>query len=75
MKQCKPCVTIRDILVILKNNAVQFYYNTKTDIKSYRNINATACEFDNKPCRADDLVLPEVRKIREKARENYKGVV
>ena len=72
MKQCKPCITIRDILVILKNNTVDFYMNTKRDIKAYSTINATVCEMD-KPYDPLKVVPDVVKDIRDKARQNYKG--
>lgn len=78
MKQCKPCITIRDIALILKNNIVYFYRNTKDDIKSYRNMNAAVCELD-KPVKnptLDEQMRTMIR-IREKATANYKenGVI
>ena len=45
MKQCKPCITIRDIARIISNNIKLSYKNIKSDIKSYRNVNATVCEL------------------------------
>lgn len=71
MKQCKPCITIRDILTILKNNTVEFYKNTKRDISTYSRINATVCSMDNAPQYKWDLVDPQVKKIRNEAKKNY----
>ena len=72
MKQCKPCITIRDIALILKNNVVFFYTNIKNDIKSYRNMNAAVCVLD-KPV-GNPVIPPEnriIENIRKKARDNY----
>ena len=46
MKQCKPCITIRDIVKIIYLNMKSTYKNIKSDIKSYRNMNATVCILD-----------------------------
>ena len=73
MKECKPCITIRDIALILKNNAIDFYYNTKRDIKTYRTMNAAVCELD-KPVKnytLDEQMKLMIR-IREQAVDNYK---
>ena len=71
MKQCKPCITIRDILTILKTNIILFYKMTKRDLSTYRRINASVCTMDNAPQNTWDLVDPEVKKIRNIAREQF----
>lgn len=76
MKQCKPCITIRDILVILRNNAVEFYKNTKRDIKAYSRINAAVCVLDQPVTpKTLDGEMALIKKIREQAVGNYDASV
>jgi hypothetical protein len=71
MKQCKPCITIRDIAKIIYLNIKFTYENIKTDIKSYRNINATVCELD-KPTATPfwSAEYKAIQKIRKEAQDN-----
>jgi hypothetical protein len=43
--QCKPCLKIRDLLFILKNNLTMFFSKTKKDIESHKLVNYVACEL------------------------------
>ena len=71
MKQCKPCITIRDYAKILWLNTRLFYINTKRDIHSYSKINQTVCLLDHiKPMTAyQEYEL--IKKIRDRAQDNY----
>lgn len=72
MKQCKPCITIRDITKIILSNIKLTYKNIKNDIKSYRNINATVCALDRPVSKTHiEYELDAVKKIRKQAQENY----
>lgn len=69
---CKPCITIRNVITIVKNNVIECYKNIRRDIRSYSMVNATVCSLDN-----GTPVLPlflrdkTVEDIRKKAQENY----
>jgi len=72
MKECKPCITIRDVYFIFRNNIIYCYRNIRSDLKSYSMINATACVMDTTPI--NDVRFPEsqtLKKIRELAIENH----
>ena len=73
MKQCKPCITTREIIKILWSNIRLFYTNCRRDIRSYSNINQTVCLLDNTTQNPmlgkHDTEL--MSKIREQATENY----
>lgn len=73
MKQCKPCITIREIIKILWSNIRLFYTNCRRDIRSYSKINQTVCLLDNTTQNPmlgkHDAEL--MSKIRERAIENY----
>lgn len=72
MKQCKPCITIRDIAKILYLNVKFTYKNIKTDIKSYRNINASVCVLDKPASKSQvEYEMDAIKKIRKEAQENY----
>jgi hypothetical protein len=43
--QCKPCLKIRDLLFILKNNLTEFYWKTKRNSESHKLVNHVACEL------------------------------
>lgn len=71
MKQCKPCLTIRDVAKILWWNTRLFYTNTKRDIRSYSKINQTVCLLDNIKPMSTHQEYELIKKIREQATENY----
>lgn len=73
MKQCKPCITIRDITKIILYNIKSTYENIKSDIKSYSRVNATVCELD-KPTATPfwPAEYKTMQKIRKEAQDNYK---
>ena len=67
---CKPCITIRDVLKIVWLNSKLFVSNTKRDIQSYGMVNASACELDTRkygPIPTHNLV----QAIRKQAQENH----
>lgn len=71
-QKCKPCITIRNVITIVKNNVIECYKNIRRDIRSYSMVNATVCSLDN-----GTPVLPlflrdkTVEDIRKKAIENH----
>ena len=71
MKQCKPCLTIRDVAKILWLNTKLFYINTKRDIRSYSKINQTVCLLDHIKPMTTYQEYELIKKIRDKAAENY----
>lgn len=71
MKQCKPCITIRDIAKIIWYNTRLFYTNTGKDISSYSRINQTVCVLDNTPALTTYQEYELIKKIRDKAQDNY----
>lgn len=69
-KQCKPCITIRDILKIIWINSKLFVRNTKRDIQSYSMMHATVCTLDSGnygPIPPTNLM----KAIKQLAQENY----
>lgn len=73
MKQCKPCITIRDTIKIIWFNIKKLPQNIRCDMKSHANINSTVCILD-KPSAYDGCFDPAVqtmKKIRTLAKENY----
>lgn len=71
MKQCKPCITIRDITKILYNNIKLAYKNTRDDIKSYSRVNATVCELSKPSPPFWSAEYKAIQKIRKEAQDNY----
>jgi len=71
MKQCKPCLTIRDYAKILWLNTKLFYISTKRDIRSYSKINQTVCLLDHIKPMSTYQEYELIKKIRDKAQENY----
>jgi len=71
MKQCKPCITIRDIAKIIWYNTRLFYTNIRKDISSYSRINQTVCVLDNTPALTTYQEYELIKKIRDKAQDNY----
>jgi len=71
MKQCKPCITIRDIAKIIWYNTRLFYTNCRKDISSYSRINQTVCVLDNTPALTTYQEYELIKKIRDKAQDNY----
>lgn len=76
--ECKPCITIRNVLTIIKNNVQECYKNIRKDIRSYSTVNATVCTLDSSVVSTNPSVQhafnPNVKMmddIRKKARENY----
>ena len=71
MKQCKPCITIREIIKILWSNIRLFYTNCRRDIRSYSKINQTVCLLDHIKPMSTYEEYELIKKIREQATENY----
>lgn len=70
-QQCKPCITIRDVSVIIWTNIKHFCKNVRDDIKSYSLVNATACRLDNSP----PMTVDHHMKAAERIRNLYKDEV
>ena len=69
---CKPCITIRNVITIVKNNVIECYKNIRKDIRSYSTVNATVCTLDNgTPVMPLFMRDKTVEDIRKKAQENY----
>lgn len=71
-QKCKPCITIRNVITIVKNNVIECYKNIRKDIRSYSTVNATVCTLDNgTPVMPLFMRDKTVEDIRKKAQENY----
>ena len=71
MKQCKPCLTIREIIKILWSNIRLFYINCRRNIRSYSKINQTVCLLDHIKPISTHQEYELIKKIRDRATENY----
>jgi hypothetical protein len=65
MKDCKPCITIRQITKIIYNNIKLAYKKTKEDIESYSRVNATACKLDIATPMTTEHHMNAAKRIRE----------